>query len=98
VKVNRRTDVEKESAFDIRFINEKLEGKYDNIYIILSTLEDEPTAAWEESGDNSLLINLPKEKILNASIDYKAEIMQHLPKLSWLESEVLLAYVQERWE
>ena len=97
MKVSRRTDIDTAPQFDIRFINEKLEGQYDHIYFILSTLEDEPTDAWEDQGDSFLLIHLPKEQVMDASIDYKAAIVSNLPKLSWLPSEELLAYINERW-
>ncbi|PHN00801.1 hypothetical protein [Flavilitoribacter nigricans] len=97
MKVSRRTDINTAPLFDIRFINDKLEGQYDNIYFILTTLEDEPTDAWEDQGDSFLLIQLPKEKIKDASIDYKEAIISNLPKLSWLQSEELVAYIEERW-
>lgn len=97
MKTSRRTDIETEPLFDIRFINEKLEGQYDHIYFILSTLEDEPTDAWEDQGDSFLLIHLPKEQVMNASIDYKEAILSNLPKLSWLRSEELVDYIEERW-
>ena len=97
MKVSTRTDISTLPFFDVRFIEQLLIGKYDNIYLILSTLEDEPTDAWEDKGDSFLLINLPKKKVIDASIDYKAEIIKNLPKLSWLKSEELLSYVRERW-
>lgn len=97
MKVSRRTHIDIAPYFDIRFINEKLKGQYDNIYFILSTLEDEVTDAWEDQGDSFLLIHLPKERVVDASVDYKSEIVRHLPLLSWLPVEELERYVLERW-
>lgn len=97
MKANVRTDIAISNFIDVRFIEEKLKGQYDNIYFIFTTLEDEPTDAWEEDGDSFLLINIPKEKLLDGSVDYKTEILRHLPKLSWLETEVLTAYINNRF-
>ena len=97
MKVNRRTDFETSKVFDVRFIEDLLRGEHDNVFLIFSTLENDPTEAWEDQGDSFLLINLPKEKVFSASVDYKEEIVNNLPKLSWLPSEELLSYVNERW-
>jgi len=97
MKIGTRTDIETSPLFDVRFIEEKLQGQFDNIYFILSTLDDEPTDAWQDQGDSFLLIHIPKEKVKNASVDYKAEILQNLPRLSWLKADELTAYINERW-
>ena len=97
MKIGTRTDIETSPKFDVRFIGKILGGEYDNIYLILSTLEDDLSEAWEEKGESFLLINLPKEKIINATIDYKSEILKNLPKLSWLKSDELTTFVQKRW-
>lgn len=98
MKVSRRTHIDIAPHFDIRFINEKLQGQYDNIYFIFSTLDDDPTDAWEDEGDSFLLIHIPKEKVIEASVDYKDEIISHLPLLSWLQHEELVEYVNACWE
>lgn len=97
MKVNRRTHIDTLPFFDVRFIEAMLKGQYDNIYFIFTTLEDEPTDAWEDQGDSFLVINIPKEKVIDGSIDYKTEMLSHLPRLSWLEPEKLAAYINDRW-
>ena len=97
MKVSSRTDIKTLPFFDVRFVEQLLIGKYDNIYLIFSTLEDEPTDAWEDQGDSFLLINLSKEKVVDASVNYKDEIVKNLAKLSWLPSDDLSSYVHERW-
>ena len=97
MKTNVRTDIHTHDYIDVRFIAEMLKGQYDNIYFIFTTLEDEPTDAWEDQGETFLVINIPKEKVVDGSIDYKAEILRHLPRLSWLEPEKLAAYINDRW-
>lgn len=97
MKIRARTDIETDPFLNIRFIEDLLGGQYDDIYIILSTLEDDPTEAWEDQGESFLLINIPKAQVLEATIDYKDHIIQHLPKLSWLSSEQLLTFVNQRW-
>lgn len=97
MQIRRRTDITTDPHFDVRFIQEKLQGEYDNVYIIFSTLDNESTDAWEEEGDSFLLIRLPKEEVQNGSIDYRSAILEHLPLLSWLDEEALLKYVTERW-
>jgi hypothetical protein len=97
MKISRRTDIHTLPFFDVRSINDKLIGEYDHICLILTTLENEPSDAWEQEGDSFLLINIPKQKVLDASIDYKKEIIENLPKLRWLPTDELLAYINERW-
>jgi hypothetical protein len=97
MKVNRRTQIDALPFFDIRFIEEMLKGQYDNIYFIFTTLDHETDDAWEDQGDSFLLINIPGEKVIEGSIDYRAEILRHLPRLSWLETEELEAYINDRW-
>ncbi|PHN06775.1 hypothetical protein [Flavilitoribacter nigricans] len=97
MRTNVRTDIETSPSFDIRFIEEMLRGQYDHIYFIFTTLENEPDDAWEDQGDSFLVINIPKEKVINGSIDYKAEMLRHLPRLFWLETEELASYINDRW-
>lgn len=97
MKISRRTDITTDPVFDVRFIEKLLGGNYDDVYIILSTLEHEPTEAWQQEGNSFLLINIPKQKVVDASIDYKKEIVDNLPKLSWLPTNDLLAYINDRW-
>lgn len=97
MKINRRTQVDTLPFFDIRFIEEMLKGQYDNLYFIFTTLENEPDDAWEDQGDSFLVINIPKEKVIDGSIDYKAEMLRHLPLLSWLDTEKLETYINDHW-
>ena len=98
MKVNRRTHKDILPSFDVRFIGEMLKGQYDNIYFIFTTLEDEPSDAWEDQGDSFLLINIAKEKVIDGSIDYKEVMLNELYRLSWLNTNELADYINDRWQ
>lgn len=98
MKTNVRTDIEVSPFLDVRFIESMLSGQYDNIYFIFTTLEDEPSDAWEDQGDSFLLINISKEKVIDGSIDYKEVMLNELYRLSWLNTNELADYINDRWQ
>lgn len=98
MKTNVRTDIEVSPFLDVRFIESMLSGQYDNIYFIFTTLEDEPSDAWEDQGDSFLLINIAKEKVIDGSIDYKEVMLNELYRLSWLNTNELADYINDRWQ
>lgn len=96
MKVGTRTDIEVSPFLDVRFIGEMLKGEYENIYLAFTTLEDEATDCWQDEGDTFLIIYIPKEKVISQEIDYKAEIIKHLPLIEWLDYRELIDFVNER--
>ena len=93
MKINRRVDLSSNDALDVRFLEERLQGEYDNVYITFSTIDKE-SEAWVDQGDSFLSIVLKPEDVVEKQVDFRQTILDHIPLLTWLDQRALQKYVE----
>lgn len=98
MRVSRRTSIDLVDMLDVRLVEEKLKGQYDNIYITFTTIENQADA-WQDQGDCFLHIPLSAAAMINGeNIDFGDIIIKHLPLLNGVDYQELIAYVKGRMQ